>query len=545
MAPPEPSQENTTAGVVVDYLHAAGVRTVFGYPGDPTIELMEAARLLGIDSVLARREGTAAIMAQAHAMVDAAPGVCLSTLGPGSTALLPGVASAYLDRVPMVAISGQISTRRESTFTHQWVDHHRLYSPVTKWTARLTPDTAGRVMRKALRIAHAERPGSVHLSLSSDLAAAPASDHEVRLPPMRPYAASTVVVSGDGRDPFSLLRGSRRPVAVVGPAAVRAGAGDALERFAAQFGMPVVVSPMAKGIYPEDAPWFAGVIDMAANQVVWDLLAEADLVLAVGFDPVELIKDWSSPAPVIHVDAVPNLDQVYPAEVEMIGHIPALLDALAAEGSPGERWSEAEVKAHRDRLRTVYYSGRRNGALNPTDVVDLIRAVVPDDTVITTDVGSHKLLVGQGWTSPLPRRFLVTNGLSAMGFALPAAISAKLALPATPVVCTIGDGGLAMVQGELGLASERGTGMLVAVFCDNSLNRIELKQRFKGYPPTATTMEPVDVAGVAEAMGCDAAVATSVPELERILGDVGDLATRTLPLVIEARIDPSQYEAQF
>jgi acetolactate synthase-1/2/3 large subunit len=158
----------STAALLAAYLHAAGVRHVFGYPGESVIDFMEAARHRGIEMVSAVREGTAAFMAEAAAMATGLPGICLSTLGPGSTAVLNGVASATLDRVPMLAVSGQIESSREQFFTHQVVDHDRMFAPVTKLALRLDPVSADTVIRKALRTAVAERPGAVHLTVNAD-----------------------------------------------------------------------------------------------------------------------------------------------------------------------------------------------------------------------------------------------------------------------------------------------------------------------------------------------------------------------------------------
>ena len=162
------SAPESTAALLAGYLHAVGVRHVFGYPGESVIDFMEAARHRGIEVVSAVREGTAAFMAEAAAMVTGRPGVCLSTLGPGSTAVLNGVASATLDRVPMLAVSGQIESSREQFFTHQVVDHDRMFAPVTKLALRLDPASADTVIRKALRTAVAERPGAVHLTVTAD-----------------------------------------------------------------------------------------------------------------------------------------------------------------------------------------------------------------------------------------------------------------------------------------------------------------------------------------------------------------------------------------
>ncbi len=537
------SERLTTAALMAKYLAHAGIRYVFGYPGDPNLEFMEASRREGMEFVLARREGTAAFMADAYGQLTGLPGVCMSTLGPGSTNLVNGVACAYLDRTPMLALSGQMNTRLEPTFTHQNVDHQRLFASVTKWTTRMVTEAAGPILRKALRTAMTERPGPVHITVPINVGAAEVGDSEVALPPMRPPSQWTMTIGmGDAAEPLARLRAARRPVIVAGMAAVRARAGDTLCTLAERAGIPVVVSVKSKGVVPEDHAYYAGTIDMACNALMWKFLGTADLILTVGFDPVELIKPWALRAPVIHVDAVANTDQVYPAELELVGSIRHILHDLA-EGYSGEpKWGEDEVRAHRDELMEGYYAGRVAGKLNPSDVVDAARASFPRETLITMDVGSHKLLVGQGWRAYEAGSVLGTNGLSAMGFALPGAMAAKLVHRDRPVCCFIGDGGFAMVQSELQLASELGLGIVVIVFCDNSLHRIEVKQAHKKYPIVGTRFAPTDLVKLAEAMDCHGARAASAAELERVLAGA---KTLDRPLVVEARIDPTQYEAQF
>jgi acetolactate synthase-1/2/3 large subunit len=398
-------------------------------------------------------------------------------------------------------------------------------------------------MRKALRTATAERPGAVHLTGNADLARSAAADAEVRIPPATQAAAAMQVSrTSPDLDPVRLLASARRPILLAGIGAMRQDAGPQLVALAESVGMPAVVSPMAKGVFPEDHPCFAGVMDMACHALLWRLLDSADLIVAAGFDPVELIKSWTVRTPVLHVDALPNTDQIYPSDVECTGSIPALLEWLQDGAGSGGRWSDAELARHRSARRDAYYGGAVAGALNPTDVVDVTRASFPRETLLTTDVGSHKLAVGEGWTTYAPRTFLCSNGLSSMGFSLPAAITAKLVEPERPVVCTIGDGGLAMVQGELRLAASLGLDLVVIVLCDDSLNRIELKQMALGYPSTATRIDPTDVVALARSMGCEGTRAGTPGELERALagGGAGDR-----PLVVEARIDPAQYEAQF
>ncbi|HEX6319435.1 MAG TPA: thiamine pyrophosphate-binding protein [Burkholderiales bacterium] len=525
------------AEVMVQYLKVAGIGHVFGYPGDPNIELMEAARRAGLQFVLGRREGTAGLMAEAYGFLTGRPGVCMSTLGPGSSNMVNAVAGAWLDRVPLIAISGQIERKREQTFTHQVLNHNLIFSPVSKWATHVAPDTVSGVMRKALRTAMAERPGPVHITTHADVVGAEASDDQVVVPPLE-IAKLQVTVGGAA---LKRLKAARRPIVLAGISALRAEAGPALVRFAETVGCPVVVAPMAKGVMPEDHARYAGTLDMACNQYLWDFLNGADLLLCVGFDAVELIKPWTVKVPAIHIDSMPNTDQIYPAEIELVGPIGGILDSLGEAAGNLARWSEAEVAAHREGLKKAYYAGRVPGKLNPTDVIDVVRAALPREAIAATDVGSHKLLVGQGWTTYQPRAMLMTNGLSSMGYSVPAGIAAKIVHPGRPVVSFVGDGGFAMVQGELALASALKLDLVVVVLCDNSLNRIELKQAQRSYPSWGTLLEPVDIERLAPAMGCDGARVESAAALQDAL------ARRAAgrPLVIGAVIDPSQYAAQF
>jgi acetolactate synthase-1/2/3 large subunit len=533
----------TTADLLAEHLHAAGIRHIFGYPGESVVEFIEAARVRGLDVVAATRESSAAFMAEGAAMATGLPGVCLSTLGPGSTALLAGVAAATLDRVPVLAISGQIETSREQFFTHQVVNQESLFAPVTKLACRLDPASADTVIRRALRTATAERPGAVHLTVNSDAFPAPAGPvGEVVPPPMAPSASMIDMFTGVGGDPLTELRAARHPVILAGIAATRCAASGALVRLAELAGIPVVVAPMAKGVFPEDHPYFAGVLDMAGHRVVWDFLAQSDLIISAGFDPVELISPWRLATPVLHVDTTPNTDQVYASSRELVGNVAGILDWIAANWRGEPRWTEAEVAQHRSRLHVAYRAGHVAGKLNPTDVVETVRASTPQHTVITTDVGSHKITTGQAWTAYQPRSVLMSNGLSAMGFGVPAAIAAQLVRPGTPVIGMVGDGGFAMAATELRVAAARNLPVVMVVFSDGSLNRIELHQQSMGYPPSATRVAETDLAALAEAMDCDGVRVESAAALEKALDGI---EARTRPLVIEARIDPSQYEAQF
>jgi acetolactate synthase I/II/III large subunit len=539
------SPERTVAELLADYLRQADVKHVFGYPGESLVDFIEVARVAGPQVVSAIREASAAFMAEGAAMRTGSLGACLSTLGPGSTALLNGVASAHLDRVPLLAVSGQVDSSREQFWTHQLIDHNRLFAPVTKLTARLDATSGDTVLRRALRTATAERPGAVHLTVTMDsfgkTGAGTRADGQV--PPLSPTGAGLVEFFGD--EPLRALHAARRPVLLAGAGAVRSGATGALAEFAAHAGLPVVVGAMAKGVLPEDSPWYAGTLDMAGHQVIWQLLASADLIVTAGFDPVELITPWRLSVPVLHVDAVPNTDQVYPAPIEVVGNVAAALAWFKTNWDGGPRWSEAEVAAHRTALAAAYHAGYASGRLNPSELVETVRMASPAGTVVTADVGSHKIMTGQAWRALAPRETLITNGLSAMGFGLPAAIGAALSsAPGTQVVCMTGDGGFAMTAPELAVASRLGLGLVVVVFSDGGLNRIELHQSSVGYPLAATAVDRTDIPLLAESLGCDGVRVENVSSLEKVLSSAFGTG-RTRPLVIEARIDTSQYSAQF
>lgn len=525
--------------VIAKTLKAARTGPVFGYPGDPSVAFLEGCRQVGVDFVLARREGTAGLMAEAWGMLTGKPGVALSTLGPGSTNLVNAVANAYLDRSPMIAISGQIDTKRQPTFTHQVVDQRAIFAPVAKYVADVAPHNVGHVMRKALRVATAPRPGPVHLSTPADHVGAVASD-DVVAPPVLDVVQHGLAVLGD-TTPQTRIREARKPIILFGISAMQNDAGPEIVALAEKIGAAIVASPMAKGTVAEDHPLFAGTLDMACNALMWEFMWGADLVLNVGFDAVELIKPWSVTAPVIHIDEVPNTDQIYAAGIEMIGPLKGMLAALTEDLAAQPGFESHALTAHRDALRTAFDAGRVSGALNPSDVIRVASGVVARDAIVTADVGSHKLLVGQGWHPGGPRKLLMTNGLSSMGFSLPAAIAAKLYARETEVICFTGDGGLAMVQSELRLAASMGLGLKVVVFLDQSLNRIELKQMARQFPSTGTVIEETDTVKMARSMACDGVVV----ETEAALADALACSNGTTPLVIGARIDPSQYLAQF
>ena len=294
-------------------------------------------------------------------MLTGKPGVALSTLGPGSTNLVNAVANAYLDRSPMIAISGQIDTKRLPTFTHQVVDQRAIFSPISKYVTDIAPHTVAHVMRKALRVAVAPRPGPVHLSTPADVIGAEAEDDEIILPPTQTVELGAAVI-GDAR-PRDVIARAKRPLIVFGISAMQRSVGAEIVMLAERIGAAIVAAPMAKGTVPENHPLFAGTLDMACNELMWSLLGSADLILNVGFDAVELIKPWKVNSPVIHIDEVPNTDQIYAADIEIIGPLSVALSALCADIPEQAGFDERTLAAHRQELQASFDSGRVAGVL--------------------------------------------------------------------------------------------------------------------------------------------------------------------------------------
>lgn len=529
--------------VIINYLKKANINHVFGYPGDPSVEFLEACRKENLSFVLARREGTAGFMAEAYGMLTGKPGVALSTLGPGSTNLVNAVANAYLDRTPMIAISGQIDTQRLPTFTHQVVDQHAIFSPISKYVADIMPHNVGHVMRKAHKVACSPRFGPVHLSTPADIIGAESSNNKISLPPLDIIENGIQFIGQSDKNLLKSIGEAKKPVILYGISAMQNNTGQSIVALAEKIGAAIVTSPMAKGTVAENHPLFAGTLDMACNKTMWSFMHSADLILATGFDAVELIKPWTIKAPVIHIDNLVNSDQIYDAQTECIGSISSILTYITENIDESEKFTFKDVANHRKVLFKDFDSGRTNSKdrMNPSDVIRVISNYASEDTIITTDVGSHKLLVGQGWHPNQPRKVLMTNGLSSMGFSLPASITAKMLNPDIDVICFTGDGGLAMVQSELRLASSMNLSLKVIVFMDNSLNRIELKQMDKNYASTGTVIESVDIEKLANSMACYGVEVSNEIELEKALSTNHE----KVPLVIGVQVDPSQYKAQF
>jgi len=490
------------ATLVARRLHEAGCRFAFGIPGGEVLHLIDALERAGIRFVLCKHENAGGFMAAGSYHATGAPAVVVATVGPGVANLVNAVADAYLDRVPMIVLTGCVDAADTVGFTHQILDHRALLAPVVKAGFTLVPEAAGAMVDKALAIATDPRPGPVHLDVPIRVARAEASGPVPRRATPAPVGPAAGAELDAAR---ALLRASRRPIAVAGldilaRPETAARVASLLERFE----IPLITTYKAKGVLPEDHPLALGAAGLSprADAVLLPLLGRSDCVLLLGYDPVETRAGWRDPwpagAPVIELASLPNTHYVHQARHAFVCDIGAGCEALGRDLTRSGPWPAGEIEEARRVLAAAFPADE---AWGPAAVIDTARRVWPEDGLATVDTGAHRILLSQIWRCARPHTLLQSTGLCTMGCALPLAIGHALARGGEPVLAFTGDAGLEMVLGELATARDLALPVVVVVFVDEALALIELKQRGGQYAVRGTTFGGTDLAAVAEAMG--------------------------------------------
>lgn len=532
--------EATVARLVGERLRAAGVRYVTGHPGGEVVDLIEGFREAGLAFVLTRHETPAAFMAEAMASASGIPGACIATLGPGATNLVTGVAQAYLDRAPLIAFTGQLPDDRVEGTTHQNLDLRALFAPITKWQARLTQSNAADVIDRALFEALRPRRGPVFIEVPSDVPRQAAAPQDAVPPGVASRGRSSVSAAIDrvaAERAAELLRESKRPLILAGLDGNDSAVAVSLLYLAEDWGIPVMVSPKAKGVFREDHPLFLGTIEMLGTAKLYEYVDDSDLVLMIGFDPVELDRDWRASAKVIHIGLSPNEDRQYDSAVEVVGPLRDAIDVIrSAAGHPSAARSPKDVRAFRDSFR-AYISPKRD-RLTSQQVLAELRATLPEDALVTCDVGYNKAVTGQCLPMYQPKTFFMSNGLSSMGYGLAAALGLKLLYRDRQVACVLGDGGFAMVMAELETAVREKLGVTVVVLADDALSQIKAGQERKGYPVTGTTFGRLDYVALAKGFGITGYEVRTVPECREALR----AGSSKKPNLIAAHVDPTAYQ---
>ena len=491
--------------VFVECLEAEGVHHVFGIPGEETLDLNESLARSEIEFVPVRHEQGGAYMADVYGRLTGNAGVCLGTLGPGALNLVTAVADAYLDRAPLVALTGQGNLERMHKESHQYIDLLRVMRPITKWNARLSDArTIPEVVRKAFKVAEAEKPGATHIELPEDV-----MEVEIDAAPLpRRRAGAPEPQARDLLRAADVVRGALNPIVLAGNGVIRGGATPALREFVRASGIPVAETFMGKGLLPPDNPKALGSVGLQAGDYSMAGFDEADVVLAIGYDLVEHSPEHWNPKrdkKIVCIDSLPaETDEFFIPEVELVGDLYHILTRL------GEECRHVPHHGGSERLRNVVL-GRLEAAkdddhfpMQPPRALWEIRQALGREDVLISDVGLHKLWIGRMFPAYEPNTVLIANGLAGMGFAVPAGIAAKLVHPGRNVVAVSGDGGFLMNAQELETAMRLGTPVVNVVWENGNYGSIVWKQEKRFGRHFGTDFGNPDFVKLAESYGMPA-----------------------------------------
>jgi acetolactate synthase-1/2/3 large subunit len=526
----------TNAELIVRTLRAAGVTHGFGIPSGNVLPLLEAMRTGGLPFVLTAHEGSAAFCADVMGRLTDAPGLAIATLGPGATNLTTGVGSAWLDRSPMLALTCTLPTVQLGRRIQMAVDHPALFRPITKATLAFRRGRVASVLAEAIEIALGAPCGPVHLDLPEDVALAQAAEDVPAIPSGRRQAAApqrAIERAGE------LLRAARRPVAVVGASAMRLRRPALVRDLVERHGMPFASTTMAKGLVDEHHPLALGCIERARRQVQREFLRGADLVVAVGYDVVEVeYEAWIGDTPLlaIGIEAV-DADRTVDVVHEVIGDLDASLERLVRLEPAPHDWPPDAAREHAARFQRSLRPAASGFA--PHQAIEVVRAALPRQGVLAFDVGAHTHQIASQWAAHEPGTFLITNGWSSMGFGIPAAIAGMLARPERPVVAVVGDGCFQMTCGEVAVARRLGLSLPIVVLDDGWLSLIQVKQHRRRFGVWGTELGRVERREPpAHYFGVPVVGARTPDALAKAL----ELALHAdHPTVIEAAIDPTSY----
>jgi acetolactate synthase-1/2/3 large subunit len=533
--PVTPSQPATgsMAEAVVVALAARGTRRIWGVPGGgSSLDVIRAAGPAGLDFVLCRHEGAAAMMAVADAELTGAPGVVLTTKGPGLSNAANGISCATLERAPVLLVTDGFTEAQAAWITHQVFDQRLATAAYVKGHARCDGVDPARELDALLDTAQAHPRGAVHLDLTSAAAKRPAR-------PIRTRDAPPVALP-DLAALRAMLAAARRPVMVLGLEATDAA--PECRALAEALGCPVLVTYKAKGVLPDAHPQHAGIFTGGALEAA--LVGAADLILLLGADPVEFIlQPWRYRAPVAEIAARPfPVHYVHPA-AGAYGPLAPIAATLAGQVAPCD-WTAAGIAVHRASMRDALAWPAGGGGVAPPRIVQLAAeaaARAGRHPRASVDAGAHMFSATAFWPCSRPRDLLISNGLASMGFALPAGIAAALHDPARGAIAFTGDGGLMMCVGELGTAADRRARLVTVVFNDGALSLIDVKQQQRQLPAEGVRWGRADFAMVAEGFSARGFRATTEAELAAAF----DAAfAHDGPSLVDVQVDPSGYMQQ-
>ena len=465
------------AQLLVKCLENEGVEYIFGIPGEENIAVMDALLDSPIEFIITRHEQGAAFMADVYGRLTGRAGVCMSTLGPGATNLVTGVADANMDFAPVVAIAGQGATTRMHKESHQVLDLVNLFEPITKYSTQVRePEIVPEVVRKAFKFAQAEKPGAAFIDFPENVA-----DMDVgSIMPLRVQSPEMPTAPiGKCSQVANLISAAHNPIIIAGNGIIRNNASEELVKFAELINAPVATTFMAKGVLPSSHPLSLGTVGLKAHDLVAYGIDDADLVICIGYDMIEYDPAYWNPNAdkrIIHIDAsAAEVDTNYIVEAGVIGDLQNSLDRIAARC---ERAPCRAMTQLRDQIKTELneHANCTGFPVKPQKIIyDLAKVMNPEDIVIS-DVGAHKMWMARMFQAQQPNTCIISNGFASMGIALPGAIAAKLIHPEKNIVAVAGDSGFMMNNQEIETAVRLGLNITIIIFNDNKYGLIEWHQ---------------------------------------------------------------------
>ncbi|MEO1000260.1 MAG: thiamine pyrophosphate-binding protein [Pseudomonadota bacterium] len=529
----------TGGQLIVDTLVAQGISRVFCVPGESYLPVLDALRDSSIQTVVARHEGGAAMMAEADGKITGRPGIALVTRGPGATNAASGIHVAEQDSTPMVLLVGQIGRAMRGRAAFQEVDNRQMFGRLAKWVEEIDdPARAPEVLAHAFHIAMSGRPGPVVLALPEDMLreaadAAPGPRVEVAEPAPTPAAMDRLA---------EMLGAARRPVLIAGGSRWTAEARAALRGFAEAQGLPVACSFRRQALFDQDHPNYAGDIGLGANPALVARIAEADLVILLGArfseNPSQDFSLLAIPGPaqrLVHIHpGAEEIGRIYTPELAINATPAAFLDAAA--GLPPRGAVDPAAHAAYRAWSDVPAPGP--GALTMSHVIGVLREAMPRETIVTNGAGNYAIWLHRYWRyGGLGTQVSPTSG--SMGYGLPAAIAAKLRAPEREVLCLAGDGCFQMTGQELATAVQAGAPVLILV-CDNGIYGTIRMHQERHYPGrvSATDLVNPDFAALARAHGVEGLTVAEDAAFAPALAEARAATSAGRPALLHLRLDP-------
>ncbi len=534
-------ETQTVAELLIKCLEQEGVEYIFGIPGEENLAVMNAIEKSSIKFITTRHEQGAAFMADVYGRLTGKAGVCLSTLGPGATNLVTGVADAHSDGSPLIALTGQVGTDRMHITSHQFLDLCKMFEPITKRVKMIVnPSTVNEIVRIAFKYAESEKPGACHIDLPVNVASMDAGDEK----PLMKKISTKEYAEGDSVEKAAdQIFMAERPVVLVGSGAIRGKASEALTALVTDLHIPAVVTMMSKGAVPFDNPYALGTIGIPQKDYPNKIIENADLIITVGYDIVEYAPvKWNdaNKIKIIHIDTRPaHINKLYQPIVEVIGDISDSLHRIRRRTLKPKNYVYAQKIRKKMIEEASGFANDTSYPMKPQKILWDVRKVMGDEDILISDVGAHKMWIARHYPCYRPNTCIISNGFATMGIGVPGAISAKLIHPDRKVLTITGDGGFMMNSQELETALRIGTPIVVLIFNDNHYGLIKWKQMDKFGHSCYVDFTNPDFVKYAESMG---AKGYRIEKADELIPALEEAFLNKVPSVIDCPVDYSENE---